>query len=83
MKLPYLVKCLTEKTLWAMPETSIGFFPNVGASYFLSRVKGNSCLGMYLALLGYRLKGKELIQWQLATHYIPTDKLDDLKKDIT
>ena len=55
------IRVATEKTLWAMPETAIGFFPDVGASFFLSRVKGNPCLGMYLALLGHRLKGKELI----------------------
>lgn len=40
----------TEKTLFAMPETGIGLFPDVGGSYFLPRLGGN--LGMYLALTG-------------------------------
>lgn len=45
----------TEKTLFAMPETTIGLFPDVGATYFLSRLKGK--LGIYLGLTGHRLKG--------------------------
>jgi len=45
----------TEKTLFAMPETAIGLFPDVGATYFLSRLKGK--LGIYLGLTGHRLKG--------------------------
>jgi len=45
----------TEKTLFAMPETAIGLFPDVGGSYFLPRLKGN--LGLYLGLTGHRLKG--------------------------
>lgn len=45
----------TEKTLFAMPETAIGLFPDVGATYFLSRLKGR--LGTYLGLTGHRLKG--------------------------
>ncbi|TGZ40673.1 3-hydroxyisobutyryl-CoA hydrolase, mitochondrial [Temnothorax longispinosus] len=44
----------TEKTLFAMPETAIGLFPDVGATYFLSRLKGR--LGIYLGLTGHRLK---------------------------
>lgn len=46
----------TEKTLFAMPETAIGFFCDVGGTYFLPRLKGK--LGLYLALTGDRLKGK-------------------------
>lgn len=49
----------TEKTLFAMPETAIGLFPDVGATYFLSRLKGS--LGTYLGLTGHRLKGITLI----------------------
>lgn len=49
----------TEKTLFAMPETAIGLFPDVGATYFLSRLKGR--LGIYLGLTGHRLKSITLI----------------------
>ena len=45
----------TEKTLCAVPETTIGLFPDAGATYFLSRLKGK--LGVYLGLTGHKLKG--------------------------
>lgn len=45
----------TERTLFAMPETGIGFFPEVGGSFFLPRLDGQ--LGKYLALTSSRLKG--------------------------
>lgn len=48
----------TENTVFAMPETGIGFFCDVGGTYILSRL---GALGMYLALTGARLKGKELL----------------------
>ena len=45
----------TENTIFAMPETAIGFYPDVGGSFFLPRLEGE--LGMLLALTGYRLRG--------------------------
>lgn len=45
----------TEKTLFAMPETAIGLFPDVGGTYFLPKLSGK--LGMFLGLTGHRLKG--------------------------
>lgn len=49
----------TENTLFAMPETKIGFFPDVGASYFLSRLDGE--IGTYLALTGGLIKGRAVL----------------------
>lgn len=49
----------TEKTVFAMPETTIGFFPDVGASFFLPRMDGE--LGTYLALTSERLRGPEVL----------------------
>jgi enoyl-CoA hydratase/carnithine racemase len=49
----------TDSTVFAMPETAIGFFPDVGGSYVLPRLPGN--LGFYLGLTGERLKGFELV----------------------
>lgn len=49
----------TEKTVFAMPETTIGFFPDVGASFFLPRMDGG--LGLYLALTSEQLKGVNVL----------------------
>ncbi|KAL6263723.1 hypothetical protein P5V15_003809 [Pogonomyrmex californicus] len=70
----------TEKTLFAMPETAIGLFPDVGATYFLSRMKGK--LGIYLGLTGHRLKGVDVLLAGIATHFVPSEKLADLKRDL-
>eukprot|EP01091_Cochliopodium_minus_P012943 TRINITY_DN4046_c0_g1_i2.p1 TRINITY_DN4046_c0_g1~~TRINITY_DN4046_c0_g1_i2.p1 ORF type:complete len:298 (-),score=75.59 TRINITY_DN4046_c0_g1_i2:22-915(-) len=58
----------TENTMFAMPETAIGFFPDVGGSIFLPKL---GALGMYLALTGDRLKGKNVYLARIATHYVP------------
>lgn len=50
----------SDKTLFAMPETAIGFVPEVGGTYFLPRLRGK--LGLFLALTGYRLKGNTYIK---------------------
>ena len=76
------IRVATEKTVYAMPETGIGFFTDVGGSYFLSRVKNNISLGLYLGLTGFRLKAEDLVQWGVATHFVSTDKLDDLRNDL-
>jgi len=60
----------TENSLFAMPETAIGFFPDVGGSHFLSRLPGE--LGTYLALTGARLKGADLVHAGIANHYAPS-----------
>ena len=73
------IRVATELAMYAMPETTIGFFTDVGGSYFLPRVKNNPSIGLYLAMTGHRLKAKELCAWGIATHYIPTDKLDNLR----
>ena len=49
----------TENTVFAMPETKIGFFPDVGGSFFLSRMDGE--VGTYLALTGARLHGIDVL----------------------
>ncbi|KAG5310273.1 HIBCH protein, partial [Acromyrmex insinuator] len=70
----------TEKTLFAMPETAIGLFPDVGTTYFLSRLEGR--LGLYLGLTGQRLKGFDVFLAGIATHFVPSEKLADLKHDL-
>ncbi len=57
----------TENAKFAMPETAIGFFPDVGGSYFLSRIPNN--LGLYLGLTGDVIGAKEMLFLELATHF--------------
>ncbi|XP_076651092.1 3-hydroxyisobutyryl-CoA hydrolase [Halictus rubicundus] len=70
----------TEKTLFAMPETAIGLFPDVGGSYFLSRLNGK--LGLYLGLTGERLKGVDVLLAGIATHFVASESLAELKQDL-
>jgi len=71
----------TETTLFAMPETGIGFFPDVGGSYFLPRLAGS--LGMFLGLTGYRLKGKHVAAAGVATHFVSQADLPSLEEDLS
>ena len=66
----------TERTLFAMPETGIGLFPDVGGSYFLPRLPGE--IGMYLGLTGARLKAADCLYTGIATHYVPSARLEEL-----
>ncbi|XP_015113636.1 3-hydroxyisobutyryl-CoA hydrolase, mitochondrial [Diachasma alloeum] len=66
----------TEKTVYAMPETAIGFYPDVGGTYFLPRLRGQ--LGFYLGLTGRRLKGVDVKLAGIATHYVQSSKLEEL-----
>uniref|UniRef100_A0AAY4EHR7 3-hydroxyisobutyryl-CoA hydrolase n=1 Tax=Denticeps clupeoides TaxID=299321 RepID=A0AAY4EHR7_9TELE len=70
----------TEKTLFAMPETAIGLFPDVGGGYFLPRLKGK--LGLFLALTGFRLKGRDVLRAGVATHFVESEKISALEKDL-
>lgn len=67
----------TERTLFAMPETTIGFFPDVGGSFFLPRMAGAT--GTYLALTSERLKGVNVFYSGVATHYLHSTSLPNLE----
>ena len=77
---PCKFRIATERTLFAMPETSIGLFPDVGGGWHLSRLLGR--LPQFLALTGARLDGAECFALGLATHYVAHEDLDRLKHDI-
>ena len=66
--------------MFAMPETSIGLFPDVGGGWHLSRLLGR--LPQFLALTGARLDGAECFALGLATHYVAHEDVDQLKADI-
>jgi enoyl-CoA hydratase len=65
-----------ESMTFAMPETGIGLFPDVGGSYFLSRLPGE--IGMYLALTGERLKTADALYAGVLTHFIPARATEEL-----
>ncbi len=77
---PAKFRVATENTRFAMPETGIGLFPDVGGGWYLSRLGGR--LGQFLALTGARLDGAETLWTGLATHYVPSEMLEDLKARI-
>ncbi|MFC5731621.1 MULTISPECIES: enoyl-CoA hydratase/isomerase family protein [Nocardioides] len=60
-------RLVTDRAVLAMPETAIGFFPDVGASYFLSRLPGS--IGIYLGLTGHRIDAADALCTGLATHF--------------
>ena len=71
-------RVVTERAVLAMPETAIGFFPDVGASYFLSRLPGG--LGLYLGLTGARLSPADALDVGLATHYVKAADLHAVRQ---
>jgi enoyl-CoA hydratase len=77
---PAKYRVATENTRFAMPETGIGLFPDVGGGWHLSRLPGR--IGQFLALTGARFDGAECLWAGLATHYLPTDKLAEAKARI-
>jgi enoyl-CoA hydratase len=67
----------TEKTMFAMPETGIGLFPDVGATRFLNLCPGQ--IGRYLGLTGARLVAADALYCGLATHFVPRERVPALK----
>jgi enoyl-CoA hydratase len=67
----------TEHAMFAMPETGIALFPDVGASYVLPRLPG--ALGMFLGLTGTRIMGADAVHAGLATHFVRRAALPGLK----
>ena len=80
ISLPSRFRIATENTRFAMPETGIGLFPDVGAGWYLPRLEGR--VGQFLALTGARIDGAECLSLGLATHYLPAEKLDEAKERI-
>ena len=66
----------SERTVFAMPETSIGFFPDVGSAWLLNRCPGET--GTYLALTGARIGPADALALGLATHFVPSERHGDV-----
>ena len=73
---PYRVA--TEHAAFAMPETAIGFFPDIGATFLLPRLPGE--LGLYLGLPGLRVTGADAVHAGLATHFTPRARIAELSE---
>ncbi|KAK8688047.1 hypothetical protein V6N13_086834 [Hibiscus sabdariffa] len=71
ISIPGTFRIATGRTVFATPETQIGFHPDAGASFHLSRLPGH--LGEYLGLTGEKLSGAEMISCGLATHFSHTE----------
>ncbi|WP_213980880.1 3-hydroxyisobutyryl-CoA hydrolase [Sphingomonas sp. dw_22] len=80
ISMPAKYRVATENTRFAMPETGIGLFPDVGGGWYLSRLPGH--LGEYIALTGARLDGGECLALGLATHFLSAESLDEAKARI-
>ena len=70
----------TERTLFAMPETGIGLFPDVGATRFLNRCPGH--VGRYLGLTGVRLNAADTLYCGFATHATSHERIEALLVDL-
>jgi enoyl-CoA hydratase/carnithine racemase len=74
------MRLVGDRTRMAMPEVAIGFFPDVGASYFLSRLAGS--LGIYLALTGIQIRAADALYAGLADAYLPSASVGRLESDL-
>ena len=77
---PADVRIATERTTYAMPETGIGLFPDVGGGWFLPRLPGET--GTWLALTGARLKAADTVALGIHTHFVSSEGLAALKADL-
>ena len=77
---PAPVRVATERTTYAMPETGIGLFPDVGGGWFLPRLPGQT--GVWLALTGARLKAVDTVALGVHTHFVASDATTALKEEL-
>ncbi|CAK1545811.1 unnamed protein product [Leptosia nina] len=67
----------TDRTVVAMPEARLGYFPDVGASYFLPRLP--DYVGTYMGLTGEKIKGNDVVTIGLGTHFVSSTRLEELE----
>lgn len=80
LSMPARYRIATERTTFAMPETGIGLFPDVGGGWFLPRMPSH--IGTWLALTGARIKAADCELAGVATDYVASAKVADLKAAI-
>lgn len=74
-------RIVTERSVLAMPETNIGFFPDVGASYFLNRCPGE--IGTFLGVLGESIIAEDALYIGLATHRLASTDIPEIYQGLT
>ncbi len=77
LSMPARYRIATERTTYAMPETGIGLFPDVGGGWYLPRKPGKA--GLWLALTGGRIKAADCLAFGIATHYVESANVEALK----
>ncbi|RYG00231.1 MAG: enoyl-CoA hydratase/isomerase family protein, partial [Caulobacteraceae bacterium] len=80
LAMPARYRVATEKTTFAMPETGIGLFPDVGGGWFLPRMPGH--IGLWLALTAARIKAADCELVGVATDFVESVKIAELKAAI-
>jgi len=70
----------TERTNFAKPEMAIGFFPDVGSTHKLGRLKLGFSVGLYVGITGARLTAWDCIRTGLATHFVPSANIPKLRE---
>jgi enoyl-CoA hydratase/carnithine racemase len=73
-------RVVTDDTVMAMPETSIGYFTDIGASYFLNQCPGK--MGLWMGLTGEKIKVGDCLYGTLATHYVPQSEWGTLRDNV-
>ncbi|TIA89538.1 hypothetical protein E3P99_01992 [Wallemia hederae] len=88
ISLPAPIRVSTDNTVFSFPETRLGYAPDVGASYYLSRLDGQ--LGTYLSLTGQSISGSDLYHLGISTHHVSPSlfpallgRLSDLSTPVT
>ncbi len=77
------IRISTENTVFSMPETKIGFYPDIGAGYFFSRLfNNNENLGLYAGLVGIKFSDKKCLKSGLSTHHINSNDIPELINEI-
>lgn len=73
-------RIVTEATMMAMPEITIGLFPDVGGSFFLNKMPGKT--GLFLGLTGSRFYGSDALYLSMADYYVESSQLEQIEKQI-
>ena len=82
MRAPFTIA--TDHTEWAMPENVAGFIPDNGSNRFFANIRNCDLpIGLYLAITGARITGKNILKMGICSHFVPKDNLNQLIDDLT